>query len=670
MDSSVVQKARRALCCAALMFVACDEPAELDAGPLDAGEVVIPEGWPKAECDALDPASCALPWPSGLYLEPRPGTATGVRLTFGERSLPANAARRPLEPGRFVGLDGYGLGSPVLFALGALDYSTLPGEWAGMERSLAPDGATSLFEVTDQGLVRVPHFVEPDLTSSTPLTMLRPAVVLSAATRYVVALRGLRLEDGSLAAPSPAFAALRDGMPSGDPGVESRRAHFEQLFGELAAAGVSRDELVLAWDFVTGSEAAIHQRLDRAIELALADSPEGGAITVTDVEEFVASDDGSGTPVDPHLRYRIRGRMRRPTVIERDASGAGWVMSLDAVGQVALAEPTDTDVLIEVPHRALEGEPEGVVVYGHGLFGNEREIEADHLREFAETYGFVLAAVPMVGMSADDVEGVGAAVTDFNDFGVIADGLHQGILDHHLLVRAARTTLAAVLSGVNAGIAIDPSEVHYFGASQGGIFGQTVLATSPDLRHGVLAVPGNNYATMLSRSVNFESFAALLRAIYPDGADRAVVLAAVQLLWDRTDPISYLGRMLQPGRFEEPERRALLLLSKGDYQVSVLTNEVAARTWPAELRMMAGYDRARTPFALEPTPYPHEGSAMVLFDFGNPWPEDRGNLPPDDGLGDPHPRIAEVEAAGPLLDTFLREGRIIDVCGGDGCAPD
>ncbi|HJL14038.1 MAG TPA: hypothetical protein RMH99_00210 [Sandaracinaceae bacterium LLY-WYZ-13_1] len=662
---------------AVLGLAACDggTEADPDAGaPADAAadaRVVVPDGWPKAECDALDPTACALPWPSSLYLEPTDETASGVRLTFGARSLPENRRRRPFEPARFAGLDGYGLGVPILVGLGALDYAALPGEWSGLARSVADDSPTLLLEVTGDGLARVPHFVEPDRNAdpSRPLTYLRPAVVLEPATRYVVAFRGLRTEDGAPVEPSDAFRALRDGTPSADPGVEARRARFETVFGWLEDAGVDRAELVLAWDFVTGSEQALHHRLDRALSLALDTAPDGGAITIDEVERFAPSDDGSGDPVDPYVRYRLRGRMTRPTVVARpEGEDLGWEMALDDAGEVALAGEGDTRVLIHVPHRALEGEPEGVIVYGHGLFGSEQEIRAEHLRRLAQEHGFVVAAVPMVGMSADELEGVSQALTDLNRFGVIGDGLHQGILDHHLLVRAARRTLATVLADVDPAIAIDPDEVHYFGGSQGGIFGQTILATSPSLTRGVMAVPGNNYAMMLQRSVNFETFEAVLEASYPEAVDRAVALSAIQLLWDRTDPVSYLGRMLEPARFDEPDRRALLLVSKGDYQVAVVTNEIAARTWPDALRVMAGYDE-RIPFGLETTPYPHEGSGIVLYDFGNPWPEDRGNLPPSDGLTDPHPRIAEIDDAGAQLETFLREGRIIDICGGDGCNP-
>ncbi len=660
-----------------------DDASLVDAGASDAtpgtldaeSDATRDAGPPSSpDCDPLDPTSCALPWPSNLYLAPDPTTATGVRLAFGPQSLPS-ARDVHIAPERFEGLDGYGLGVPVIVGFGELDYSLLPGEWGGgIARSIEPSSPTRLFRVTPEGLEPVPHFVEPDRNEPNPearVTYLRPGVILEPSTRYVVAFRGLRRPDGSAVAASSAFAALRDDVSPLDPTLAPRRARFEEIFTLLEGAGVPRDELVLAWDFVTGSEAALHERLDRAVELALIDAPEGGTLTVDEVTERVPEDDGSGRPVNRFVRYSIRATLSRPTVVRRPEGSAGWEVVLDAEGRVALApERGATRMLIQVPHRAITGESLGVIVYGHGLLGSEEEIFADHLEQLAEQLGFIVIAVPMVGMSNDDLDGLLEALGDLNRFTVISDGLHQGILDHHLAVRAARTQLERTLRTVDDQITIDESLVEFFGASQGGIFGQTILATSPELRHGVLAVPGNNYVTMLQRSVNFANFDTLLRGSYRRGPDRAVAVAAVQLLWDRTDPVSYVRRMLGVGAAAgAPERRGLLLLSKGDYQVPVVTNEIASRTYPDLLPLLADYDVERTPDLLTETPYPREGSGLVLFDFGNPWPSDRGNLPPMDGLRDPHPRIAEVLEAGALLDTFLREGRIVDVCGGDGCTP-
>lgn len=620
------------------------------------------------DCDPLDPTACALPWPSSLYLEPA-DTATGVRLAFGEESLPFNARRNHLSPALFEGLDGYGHGTPIIFDVGPLDVDRLPGEWERMGDSVEADSPTLLLKETSEGFERVPHWMELDRNASRdPLTYMRPAVILDPATRYVVVLRNLPGADGATVEPSEAFAALRDGRPSPDERVEARRPAFDALFEELEDEGIARDELVLAWDFVTGSTEAIHERLDRSIALGLAEAPDGGTLTFDEVETFETAD-------NPNIRYRIRATMTVPSVVrERDEpelDAPGFELNLDGGGEVQLNGTRTSRVLIHVPHSAISGEPVGVMVYGHGLFGNEQEIRAGHIQRLANEYGFVVLGVPMLGMSDDDFNTAIAMTSDMNRFVVISDALHQGILDHHLLARAGQQTLGDQLaSEVDEAIAVDGSELVYFGGSQGGIFGQTILATSPDITRGVMAVPGNNYVTLLQRSVNFSQFGTLLKNAYRNDTNVAIVTAAVQLLWDRTDPVSYVDRMLHGPAFGDPERQALHLISKGDYQVAVVTNEIAARTWPGELHLMAGYDE-RIPYGLTETAYPlEEGSAIVLFDFGNPWPDDRGNLPPDDGLTDPHSRIAEVNAAGELMDAFLREGRVIDICGGDGCNPD
>ena len=41
-----------------------------------------------------------------------------------------------------------------------------------------------------------------------------------------------------------------------------------------------------------------------------------------------------------------------------------------------------------------------------------------------------------------------------------------------------------------------------------------------------------NYSTLLQRSVDFDVFKTILVPAYPDPVDRAIGLAAVQMLWD------------------------------------------------------------------------------------------------------------------------------------------
>lgn len=657
-----------------------DAEAGADATGSDSGEG-IPETDPKAPCDALDPTFCALPWPSDLFLAKDDGTATGRRLVFGPTSLPATAAGVHLDPALFAGLDGYGLGTPVLFDLGPLDFAKLPNEWETLLDSLAADSPTLLLQLTADGLVRRPHFVEPDKTGvdADTLTILRPAVILEPNTTYVVALRKLVRPDGTAVPASPAFAALRDGTPTTDPGIESRRANFETIFAQLAAAGVERDELTLAWSFHTASLSALHGPLDQATAAAIAAMPNGGTLAVDAVEEATKTKGDTGLDEDAFVARRVMGTFTAPAVVAPAKVGSAFTRVTNEVGEVIAKGSFATPVQLMIPHRALgaggkgAGEPVGVIVYGHGLLGDEWEVRAGHLRRLAEELGYIIAGVPMVGMSEADYPKVATASSNLNGFPVISDGLLQGLVQHHLLVRAAKSgALEAALQASVPGLQIDEGRVHFFGGSQGGIFGGTLLATSPDLTRALLGVPGNNYAIMLSRSVNFDPFFKLIRFAYGSDVAVTVGMAAVQLLWDRTDPVSYRGRLARGDNAatgHPADKRALLLLSKGDKQVAVVSEEIAARTYP-ELAVMQPWDDERSIPGVVETPYPHKGSAMILFDFGNPWPKKEGNLPPDNKLPDPHSRISEVAAASLLVKSFFDVGEVIDVCGGDGCSPD
>jgi hypothetical protein len=662
-----------------------ERPDTLDAAP-DALDVMDQDGPDAAlddtdggviepserRCDALDPAFCSYPWPSSLYLVADENRPSGYRLDLAD-SLPTNRTGEQLDAALFAHLDGYSLGSPIMTVIPGVDIDGFPTE-DDIGRSMDEDSPSLLFAVTPDGLTRVPHWVELDGTANEreePTLFMRPAVFLSDNTQYIVAYRGVTDGAGAPVVSSDAFAALRDGLTSDLPWVGERAEAFETLFTLLSDSGVAREDLYLAWSFHTGSYESIQRRVLQATELVIdAIGDEGAALRFEEVEEFVKVADDSGLRQNSNMAYSIDATMTTPAVAEPRSSGDGFQLVLDENGDVARAEnDLEVNVWISVPHRAALGEEVGVIVYGHGMLGEAWEIFADHLQRITEELGYVMIATPMRGMSADDNLGVLTITFDLNNFGVIGDGLVQGVAQTHALARTSITRLPGLLAELDEDIVIDPDRLYWFGGSQGGIFGPTIIATSPDIARGGLAVPGNNYSTLLSRSINFDRFFQQLDVAYAGSYDVNVGVAAVQLLWDHTDPISWWERLLTTQTPDGRQREALLLLSKADKQVAVVTNEVLSRTFP-EVAVMAPYDVTRSPWGIEETDYPHMGSGTVLFDFGNPWPAGRGNLPPNDELPDPHPRISEVNAAGALLEAFFDRGEIIDVCGGDGCTPD
>ena len=635
-----------------------------DVAPADTGAP------PSAgDCDPLDPSFCALPWPSSLYLAPDAARATGYTLTFGARSLPVSGETGlALDPAPYQRRDGYGLHSPLIVRFPNVDVAGLATEYDGAA-SLAADAPILWFAVgSDGALTRVPYFVDLDTPEPDPaarLLIVRPAVLLAEGTRYVVAFRGLKDTAGQPLAPSPAFAALRAGGALSDPALAARQARFEEVFSLLGAAGVARADLLLAWDFVTASSDGLHGwMLDVRDKAFAATGEDGPELTITEVTAYTPEENAD-------IALDLVGTFRVPHFMEEAGESAGvtsWRAHLGADGRPAQNGWVDAPLWVRVPRAALDGAPHDLLLYGHGQNGRGSQVRGGFLARIAQDHHFVLAATDMWGMSEEDVNGIVQMLKDMSGFPRLADRLLQGVVNHSLLARALRKRLPGLAALAGRGLALNTDEVYYSGISQGGIYGSVVVAVSPDIRRGHLGVPGNDYSFLLARSKNFDIFLGLLAVYYPERAAQIVTLQAVQLLWDQADPSSYLRRIHDPLP-GSPENAILLAPAKGDPQVAVSSNEWVARSGLG-VALMAGYDDERTVWGVSETPYPHTGSGVVLYDFGNPWPDGSVNAPPTSTFADPHELPRRLAAHNEQLAHFLRTGEIIDVCGGDGCHPD
>ena len=400
---------------------------------------------------------------------------------------------------------------------------------------------------------------------------------------------------------------------------------------------------------------------------------QGPALHIDDVRTFLPADDGSGRPFDANIAVELNGTIDVPDyTVTRHYPGIPSplrVLNLDASGRPVAMGTTAVNFMVRVPRGALDGMPYGILLYGHGLLGARDEARADYLGRFANAQRFIVVAADLTGMSTPDIGAVFAGLNNMTYFRSVGHTLHQGIIQWVLLARAMRERLGALPELMSRRVTVNREELFYSGNSQGGIFGGTFMAVSPDITRGHLGVPGNNYSTLLHRSHDFTSYFAVLRTAYSDSADLAQVLAYTQLQWDGTDPVSYLRHVSAEPFANTPSHAVILGPAKGDYQVSVMTNEVAARS-DIGIPLMANYDRDRTPWGCTQAAYPRRGSGVVLYDFGNPWPTPGNHPPAENAVGDPHERPRRSEVHQRQIANFFRTGEIIDVCGGDGCRPD
>ena len=103
---------------------------------------------------------------------------------------------------------------------------------------------------------------------------------------------------------------------------------------------------------------------------------------------------------------------------------------------------------------------------------------------------------------------------DLSKFTPLPDRLQQGFLDFIYLGRLLTSPTASPpirrSSSAASPVARHGQGVFYYGNSQGGIAGGALTAVEPDFTRSVLYVPGMNYSTLLTRSVDFEDYALIL----------------------------------------------------------------------------------------------------------------------------------------------------------------
>jgi hypothetical protein len=142
---------------------------------------------------------------------------------------------------------------------------------------------------------------------------------------------------------------------------------------------------------------------------------------------------------------------------------------------------------------------------------------------------------------------------------------------------------------------------------------------------------------------------------------------------------------------DTPPKKILLHMAYADHQTANVSVEVEARSMGARLRTPATLPGKPIPdvvpwFGIEPiASFPYDGSALIVWDSGNPPPPDT-NTPPrfdpsdpawadvmpcplvGDRNGDPHECPRRQPAARLQKSEFLKtNGAVVDTCGPGAC---
>lgn len=639
---------------------------------------------PPLGCDPLTPSYCGFPFPNDYWTVADSSAVTGLRLALPEVAMPANRNGQRSNRDAFNEMDGF---SPGIAAMTHFPGATVTGLASPdtIEDSLEAASPTVIIDAETGA--RVPHWAEldewvvqakiridagedkpefPTLTRELAelrqeqAFMVRPAIRLNDATRYIVAIRNVQDGEGALVPPSPGFKALRDAEPSDDEVIESRRAHFEEIFSTLESAGIAREDLQIAWDFTTASKenntsAMLHMRDD-----AFAKYPDGVPYTIEIVD----------TPMEG-MACRLEITFDMPLYMTGGETG-----ELLNLGDDGLPEQNGTypyAAAMFVPLKAQEeGNPAPLVEVGHGQLGAKEQVFG--YREIWAQENLAGFGLDHKGFSSDDVPTVVGAILggDLSTFRAIPERMHQGLLNFLVAMRTLsreaeggpNTTLNQVLSNDCGGAKLDGTRRYYFGGSQGGILGASIMALNLDIERGLLAVPGQSYNLLLNRSGNFDEYAGQLYTNYGwNGLDMQMNLALIQGLWDRAEPTGY-SKYIRTDRFPgTPAHDVLIQVSKADHQVTNLGAHIMARTIGGVVNL-APLIRPVWGLDVSGDNALHTGSAMLEVDFGNPDPPIT-NIPHwGDTMQDPHGRAAELAGLGPALIKFYETGQVQNPCTG------
>ena len=665
------------------------------------------------ECEVLNAASCLLPYPSSRFLVPAP-TATGVRLELPQRGLPkVKGPEVPVAP--LNALDGFSPGVQILMhfpqgvdpaASGAsrllppgccgqppgppwIDTRTYTG------RSLDADSPTVLLDA-DTG-ERLLHFIELDARAegnvARQVVFLRPGRILTPGHRYIVAARRLVSPSGAPVVAEPAFAALRDGVPSGVPALERRRAHMERrVLDVLEAHGVPRHDLVLAFDFVVRSQtqltAAMLSMRDQAYDwLAEVEAdPAAVRFTVTRVTEHEC------TPGRAVWRD-VAGTFDSPLFLTAEPTGSNApFLDVDASGTPRRNGFTHPAFTVSIPCTVLDpGVASHPVLFGHGL-GQTGDLFTSVIPSIVNAvvpWNGVAAATDWRGLSGQDLGWVatnviGVGQSQLHDFQALPARLRQGMLNTLVLARMMRRGLfnrhEAFRTPDGRGVFPGPGEsVAYFGVSLGGIMGTYLAGLTPDVERFGLDVGAVNFSCMLQRALPFASFDALLSGIgVTDPIEVALGIGLTHELWAEAEPVSVVHHVRTdplPGAGDV--KRVLYSEAFLDKQVSNQCTEIAARTMG--LPSLLGSIKQGLP-EIPDLPGPldsayvstHLGELDILNPAHAPFIPPLANLIPS-GVCDPHPRRSTVPDSIRQLSAFLLPGgRIVSFCDGlcDGNVPD
>jgi hypothetical protein len=628
--------------------------------------LLLPSAAAAATCNGTPRRGCLLPFPSNVaHTKTDKTSATGRRVALTKAELPANAQGVRIDPTEWNRNDGFSPGQPIVVHVPSLKTQSdflnskiVPSD----DLARYADGRQPLLLLDEKTGTRAIVWGELEANATTNASrnlIIHPAKNLVPGRTYVVVLRGLKDKQ-----PRGLWASTTKGVRAA-----------------LKRANVSRKSVYVAWDFTVASDKSLTSRLlamrDDAFkqlgDTNLADGVIQGAApkyTVTAVKDFTPEENAK-------LLRTVTGTFEVPCYMDQPGCPPGARLHYSSASKDALPTQIPGNVQTakfqcNIPRAALTA-PSRISLYGHGLLGDETQIDEDNIQNMSAEHDFTFCATQWSGMANEDVPNAIAVLKDFSNFPSLADRLQQGIVNTLYLGRLLAHPQGFAADPAFAGL-LDTSNLYFDSNSQGAILGGVTTAIAPDWRRAVLGVATMDYAVLLPRSTDFDAYETIFAPAYPDRGQQVTILALAQMLWDRGETDAWTQHMTTNPPENTIPHAVLMHVAVGDHQVANVMSDVEARSIGASTAELPARSNDKTPLFGIPriTTFPFNGSAAIVYwDGGNQTP-----LPPvrdiPNRLGqDPHSFPRSTVAARNQKSAWLSpSGSLIDACGGAACRTD
>lgn len=597
-----------------------------------------------------------LPWPSSAYLVEDSSTATGRRVQLPIEAMPVNIDNIAIDPEWLNRWDGFSPTGPMLAAFPTgVSNEGLP-SWKNPDESLAADSPIVLLDMTTGE--RAPFFAEVDQNTDDVTKrnlIIRPLARLNPGSHYVVAIRkGVKAADGSELPSPPAFAAAL----AGDSYSHSRfkATPFKDIFSALEAAGVPKTDLVLAWDFHTASNEFLRRDLLTMRDAALPAMGANGANLTFSV---------TAQPPRAGLLRSFVGTFKSPNFLTNGEADDSK-MRRDDKALPAMDGMRDARFAALVPECVTSQPlPRPTIVFGHGLFGSGEEyLDDKFVIDLAQDNCFVIVAGDFIGLTSRQLQLAPLAVNDLNRGPAITEKLAQSVIDFIALETITRGQLGNHAEfQYNGESVIDPENTFYVGGSLGGIMGNTFMAYDPNIKKGVLAVPGGVWSMMFERSNAWHLLMGSAKGAYEDPEVYQLNIAFLGMGMEPYDPITTAEKVIKDPLPGVPAKQILIWYAIGDSLVTNIATEMVARTLGLDLLGPT----VKEVWGMPAKPGPLTSAITVYDEHPSPMPSDF-NIPPREDNGT-HSGVNRNPSALRQVDAFLNQDQIIQTCGGTTPAP-